>query len=110
MNNSKILVTYGNVYDIDQEDGSKIRGTSLQYFFLGEELTEFNSKQTEFGKPAGKQRAKASVDYNVFNDKISYVPAIYDAQLEMNIGADGRPVIKVTDVEFFSKVELKLTK
>lgn len=32
--------------------------------------------------------------------KVSYVPGIYDGTFEMTVGSDGKPVLKLTDVDF----------
>lgn len=107
MNNSKILVTYGNVYDMKDDSGSRVCGTSLQYFFLGDDLKLFDSKAVESGKAGGVQRAKCSLPIEHMR-KIPFVPGIYDADFDMSIGSDGKPVLKVSDLTFVAKCELKV--
>lgn len=107
MNKSKILLTYANTYDMQQDNGDRVRGTSVQYFFLGDDMKLMDSKEVEYGKAGGVQRAKASMDYEVMKDKVKFVPGIYDADFSMSIGSDGKPVLKVIDMDFFAKCELK---
>lgn len=97
MNKMKILVMYANEYDVD---GNK--GTTINYFFFGDngELL-----QTQFAPngSVGYQRAKVSLEWEK-RAKIIKAPAIYDAEITWAVGSDGKPVIKVVDLNFVSDV------
>jgi hypothetical protein len=36
-------------------------------------------------------------------NKISYIPGIYDGKFEMAVGSDGKPVLKLVDIDFVGK-------
>ena len=38
--------------------------------------------------------------------KIKTAPALYNAKFEMNIGSDGKPVLKIQDLEFISEISM----
>ncbi len=107
--NSKILVLYSGVYDIEQEKGDNVRGCSLHYLFVGDDANGFESVHDKSrGNTAGMQRAKCSLPYDIFDQKITYVPGVYDALFEMTTGSDGKPVMKCVDLNFFSRCRLEL--
>lgn len=105
---TKILVTYANVYDMVTEAGQQLRGCTLNYFFTGEDMEQFKPMQNLGNGAVGYQRAKCSIDFDQMN-KIVFVPGIYNATLNMSVGADGKPALKVSDLTFDSKVELMPT-
>lgn len=101
MNNKmKILVTFANQYDVDNS-----RGTTLNYFFWGENGEAFKTTGNPTGA-VGYQRAKNTLPYEM-REKITWAPAIYNAEFEMSVGSDGKPVMKVKDLEYFCDVEIK---
>lgn len=105
MNKMKILVTFANEWDMTADGGEK--GCTINYFFFGEngEMMKANS----YTKGAiGYQRAKVSLDYYK-RDKLRKVPAIYDATMEMSVGSDGKPVMKVVDVDYVGDVAITLS-
>lgn len=107
MNTSRILVTFANQYDIkDEKTGNITRGCTLNYFFFGENGEMFKTMAGLDGA-IGYQRAKCSLDYDM-RKKIKKAPAIYDAEFEMSIGSDGKPVMKVVDLKFFGDVYIEL--
>ena len=40
--------------------------------------------------------------------KISYIPGIYDGTFEMTIGSNGKPTLKLTDLNFVGKASITL--
>ena len=54
---------------------------------------------------SGQQRAKCSLEASK-REKISFVPGIYEAKMGMKIGSDGKPVLTVEDLDFFSRVQI----
>ena len=99
MNKMKILVTYAGVWKMDNGNS----GMTLNYFMYGENGEQMLSRVDATGGPVGQQRAKCSLDSEM-RQKISFVPGIYNATMGMKIGSDGKPVLTVEDLEFFSRV------
>ena len=97
MNKIKILVMYANEYDVD---GNK--GTTINYFFFGENGEMLKPQFAPNGQ-VGYQRAKVSLPWDK-RAKIIKAPAIYDAELEMSVGSDGKPVMKVVNLDFVGDV------
>lgn len=110
MNKSKILVTYANTYSIvDEKTGAVNEGCSLRYFFFGETGEGFRSTNNMSGGAVGYQLAKCSLDIEK-RKKISFVPGVYDATFEMSIGSDGKPVMKVVDLDYVAEAEILVKK
>jgi len=38
--------------------------------------------------------------------KIKRAPALYDAEFSMSIGSDGKPVLKIIDLDYISDVQI----
>lgn len=99
MNEYEILVTYVNSWQMDNNSG-----LTINYFMFGKNGEGFQPLQ---GTGAlGQQRAKCSLPADK-RSKISWVPGIYNAQMTMSIGSDGKPVLKVEDLDFVSRVSIK---
>lgn len=106
MNKMRILVTFANQYDI-QDDRNSVKGMTLNYFFFGDHGEAFKSMNDLNGGAVGYQRAKCSMDYSM-RDKIKFVPGVYDAEMVMTVGSDGKPSLKVSDLEFVGQVNVQL--
>lgn len=102
MNRQKILVTFANCYDVEG-----VRGMTLNYFFFGENGELLQSINDLSGGPVGYQRAKCSMKFED-RGKISFVPGIYDAEFTMTVGSDGKPALKVADLTFVGKAEIRM--
>ncbi len=105
MEKSKILVTYAGDYELKSDDGRDVKGCIVQYFFFGQN-GELLQAQNELNGPVGYQRAKCSCDISLRN-KIKVAPAIYEAEFSMNVGADGKPILKISDLEYVGNVDIK---
>lgn len=104
-NKMKILLMYSGVYDIAAENGhDAVSGISCEYFFYGEQGEMVKSKISADGI-SGMRRGKASLNTDILG-KITYVPGIYEGSFEMSIGSNGKPVLKLVDVDFLSKVSI----
>ena len=101
MNKMKILVTFANIWKMDNGNS----GLTLNYFMFGENGELMNSEQNLSGGAVGQQRAKCSLEASK-REKISFVPGIYEAKMGMKIGSDGKPVLTVEDLDFFSRVQI----
>lgn len=104
---SKILVLFANAYDMKDETGRSVTGCSVHYMFWGEKGEQLiEQSEWDVTKSVGIQRAKCSLDYDI-RKKIPVAPAIYEGTFMMTVGGDGKPVLKLTDVAYFSNVEMK---
>ncbi|WP_411337019.1 hypothetical protein [Ruminococcus gauvreauii] len=102
MNKQRILLMYANTYEMDNGNN----GLTLNYFFWGENGELLRTTNDLSGGPVGYQRAKNSVEKEL-RSKITFAPAIYDAEFVMSVGGDGKPVLKVCDLEYVGQVEIK---
>lgn len=105
MNKQKILLMYANPYDMKDESGRQVIGCTLNYFFWGDNGELLKPIDGTSGM-VGYQRAKCSID-SMLRYKIHKAPAIYEADFEMSVGSDGKPVLKVVDLEYAGDVEFK---
>lgn len=104
---ARILLMYAVPYDIQEEGRDNISGCSVHYFFFGKEGEELSFQHNTEGSAIGYQRAKASIDFDKFS-KIDCVPGIYDASFDMKVGGDGKPVLKIADVDFVCQADFTL--
>ena len=102
MDKMKILVTYAAIWK-SSDNGST--GMTLNYFIYGENGEPLISRADATGGPVGQQRAKSNLDPSMRN-KITFVPGIYEAKMGYKIGSDGKPVLTVEDLDFFSRVQI----
>lgn len=102
MNKMKILVTFANVWKMD--NGTS--GMTLNYFMFGDNGELMQAIDNRSGGAVGQQRAKCSLDPDK-RSKISFVPGIYDASMSYKVGSDGKPVLTVEDLEFVAKAEIR---
>ncbi len=100
---SKILVMYAGDYDMKDDDGKVLKGCVLQYYFWGENGERLRAVNNGSTGTVGYQRAKCSIDFDK-RAKISSVPAVYDASFIMTVGSDGKPVLKVNDIDYVGDV------
>lgn len=97
----RVLILYAKPYRINDEQTGEIKeGVSCNYY-MGDKLETVLNKDGS----RGMRPAKCSLDIDKFS-KIITAPAFYDAQFEMTVGADGKPVLKITDLEFTSTARL----
>lgn len=105
MNKFRILLMFSSEIDIPARDGKDaLQGLSAEYYFFGEHGEQVESRLSADGV-SGTRRGKVFMNLDV-KRKVSYVPGIYDGVFEMNIGADGKPVLKLVDIDFVSKVSI----
>lgn len=105
MNKMRILLMYANPYDMIGEKGKSITGCTLNYFFWGDAGETLKPIESTTGA-VGYQRAKCSIDLEL-RHKILKAPAIYDASFAMAVGSDGKPVLKVVDLDYVGDVEFR---
>ncbi len=106
MNKMRILLMYVSPYTIvDDNTRTENSGCSIHYFFWGENGEQLKPVVSESG-PIGYQRAKCSIDLGL-RYKMPKAPAVYDAVFEMSVGSDGKPVLKVTDLDFVCDADFR---
>lgn len=99
-----ILITYAKSYEMEDEN---LKGCTVHYFFYGEDgsgITPIHSVKND--EAVGYQRGKVSLPYEM-RSKIPWAPAIYMGEFIMTVGSDGKPVMKLVDVEFVQTFDFK---
>ena len=102
MNKMKVLLMFTNHVDMEGEDGRKIQGVSAEYYFFGENGEQLESKVSASGETGGIRRAKVFLSPEMQN-KVSYIPGIYEGTFELGVGGDGKPMLKLVDIDFSGK-------
>lgn len=96
---TQIVVLYASQYEIPDETSGEIkRGVTCNYYFR----EYFSAKNNENGSK-GMRPAKGSMDFLLMK-KVKSAPALYNAKFEMTIGSDGKPVLKIVDLDYVSDV------
>lgn len=106
MNKQRILLMYANEFDMKTEEGRMLKGCILNYFFFGQNGELLKSQYDQVGN-VGFQRAKSNVDYDMRNQVVC-APGVYDAEFEMSVGSDGKPVLKVSSLNFIGEANFSL--
>lgn len=107
MDKMKILVMFVQELDIPASEGrDALRGTSIEYFFFGDN-GEIVQPKLIVEDTAGMRRGKSMLPPELIH-KISYIPGIYDGTFEMTIGSNGKPTLKLTDLNFVGKASITL--
>ncbi len=105
MDKMKILVMFAQELDVPSSEGrDALRGTSVEYFFYGENGEMVQPKLCVDGT-AGMRRGKSFLSPEMIHH-LSYVPGIYDGTFEMSIGSNGKPTLKLTDLVYTGKVSI----
>ena len=109
MDKMKVLVMFAMELDIpaDPKEGrDALQGTSVEYFFYGENGVQVQPKLCVDGT-VGMRRGKSMLPPELIH-KISYIPGIYDAQFEMTVDSKGKPSLKLVDLDFIGKANISL--
>lgn len=105
-NRMKIVVMYAKLYDMPAEVGrDAMKGCTVHYFFLGDSGKALKPYSNDVDKEVGYQRSKVSLDY-AMRAKIPVAPAIYDGVFEMTVGGDGKPVMKLVDLDYVENFDV----
>lgn len=98
----EIILLYAATYTIvDEKTGEVKKGVTCNYYFN----TNLDAVDNSNGS-VGTRPAKGSMDYDVFA-KIYKAPALYDAEFEMNIGSDMKPVLKIKNLRYKSQIVMQ---
>lgn len=105
--NFRVLIMYTGLVDIKaSENHDAVEGVSVEYFFFGDNGEQLESKISA-EDVSGIRRGKSFLSVDKLH-KVSYVPGIYDGQFEMKVGADGKPVLKLVDLDCVGKAKISL--
>lgn len=95
----QIILLYASQYEITDERTGEIKaGVTCNYYFNTNLKAEDNSNGSKGTRPA-----KGSIDFLLMKKVVS-APALYNAKFEMNVGSDGKPVLKIRDLDYISDV------
>ncbi len=98
---TQIILLYAAQYEIaDEKTGEIKRGVTCNYYFNSDLHAQDNTNGSKGTRPA-----KGSLDYMLMG-KIKSAPALYDAKFEMNVGSDGKPVLKIVDLDYVGDVSM----
>lgn len=102
---AKILVLGYTPYQIkDERSGEVTSGTTVRYLFWGENGEALKSAYTNPDTAGGVAPAKVSLPYDS-RIKIGKAPAIYSGSFVMSVGSDGKPILKLCDLEYLQDVD-----
>lgn len=98
---TQIILLYAGQWSMtDERTGEFNSGTTVNYYFNTNLTAEDNTNGTKGTRPA-----KSTCDFDLMK-KIVKAPALYDAEFTMNIGSDGKPVLKIVDLNLLDEVKI----
>ncbi len=93
----QIIILSANPYSIrDEASGRTNEGVSVSYLMNADLEPVFGENGTLGVRPAKGTLAKAQLS------NITAAPALYEAELDMSIGSDGRPALRIKEVQYVS--------
>lgn len=102
MDKFKVLLMYSGEIDIEAtKEREGVHGVSVEYYFYGNNGELVQPKVSADGI-SGTRRGKVFMTPEIIN-KVSYIPGIYDGTFQMSVGSDGKPVLKLVDIDFVGK-------
>jgi hypothetical protein len=102
MDKFKVLLMYSGMINMEAtKERNEVHGLSVEYYFFGNNGEMVQPKISADGV-SGTRRGKVFMTPDMQN-KISFIPGIYDGTFEMSIGSDGKPVLKLVDIDFVGK-------
>ena len=93
-----ILLYAGQSQNTDETTGEIKQGVTCNFYFNTDLRAEDNKNGSKGTRPA-----KGSIDFQLMK-KIKSAPALYNAKFEMSIGSDGKPVLKILDLDYVSDI------
>ena len=76
----------------------------VEYYFFGENGEQLAPVADASGD-LGIRRSKASLDISM-KEKLMFVPGIYRGEFEMAVGSDGKPMLKLLDIDYVGKCNM----
>ena len=90
-----IIVLSAHPYRITENSGRVSEGLSVRY------LTVDNLNPVKDGEAVGTRPAKANLPYS-WKDLFISAPAMYEAELSLTVGSDGKPVMTIAHIDYVS--------
>lgn len=94
----RIILLFANAYQMVDDAGKRLEGVTCNYYFN----TDLSAVDNINGS-VGTRPAKGNMPYETFL-KVRKAPALYDAEFELSVDKDGKPILKIVDVEFIEEV------
>lgn len=108
LNNVDVLIMFASPYSMQDEETKTTReGLSVEYYFYGKDGEALRPVADAGEGALGIRRSKCSMDIDM-KDKLSYVPGIYNGSFEMRVGSDGKPVLKLKEIDFVGRCNILL--
>ena len=108
ISNMNVLVMFSNPYELKDDETKEIRrGLSVEYYIYGKNGEGLAPVADSGSGNLGIRRSKCTMDYEM-KERLMYVPGIYDGQFEMTVGSDGKPTLKLVDINFVGKCNMVL--
>lgn len=102
MDKIRVLLMFSGLINMEAtKDRDAVHGLSVEYYFYGNNGEMVQPRVSADGV-SGTRRGKVFMTPEMEN-KISYIPGIYDGKFEMAVGSDGKPVLKLVDIDFVGK-------
>lgn len=98
---TKIVLLYASKYAMPGDNGTTNSGVSTAYLY-GDNLAPTMSPDGSLGQ----RPAKASLPIGCW-ENVKQVPGIYDGTFTMAISKDGKPTLKLVDLQYCSEVHLE---
>lgn len=98
---TKIVVLYASKYSMPGDNGTTNSGISVNYLY-GDNLAPTMSPDGSLGQ----RPAKGSLPVACW-DAVKQVPGIYDGVFTMAISKDGKPTLKLVDLQYIGEAHLE---
>lgn len=97
---TKIVLLYASRYAMPGDNGTVNNGVSVSYLY-GDSLAPVLAPDGSLGQ----RPAKGSLPVGCW-ENIKQVPGIYDGAFSMTVSKDGKPTLKLIDVNYCGEVDL----
>lgn len=94
-----IIVLSVNPYSMN-DNGRITEGVSMRYL-----TTDNMNAVVNEDKSLGTRPAKANLPYS-WKDLFISAPALYDADMVLKVGSDGKPVMSIAHIDYIGNVKL----
>lgn len=103
-----VVIMFANPYEMKDEETKEVRtGLTVEYYIYGDKGEGLKPVAVADNGAAGIRRSKCSMDASMRN-KLMFVPGIYDGEFEMTVGSDGKPTLKLVDIDYVGKCNISV--